>query len=146
MQQEKMIPLNPLIPDRPLRVMSFTHLADWLSIQVLDPPASKAYYLFFFFLSIHRLFNRSMFWFERSGEKESEEQVNNPGTEMTTDPNAHGQRRDGKTTFPFKSRLKGTPDDSRTTFDTVVMPAAVIPDNRASESPCCAVVFNLMHF
>lgn len=81
-----------------------------------------------------------------AGEQESEGQVNDPCNEMPNWPQRTRPKTWLETTFPFKSSLKGTPDDSRTMFDTVVMPAAVSPDSRASESPCCAVVFNLMHF
>lgn len=58
--KKRMIPLNPVIPHRPLRVMSFTHLADWLLFSRSSPQQS----LLPFFSSIRVLFNPSVISFE----------------------------------------------------------------------------------
>lgn len=47
---EKMIPHNPLIPYRPLRVMSFTHLADWLPFRRSSAQQSLLSFFFFFWI------------------------------------------------------------------------------------------------
>ena len=136
-----MIPLNPVIPHRPLRVMSFTHLADWLLFSrssrtaklIIHSCTFQSQHDFIGVLLQVRWRAQLDRW--RACEWPLQHNARCP-------QHMAPRRRDRKLHFRSDASLNGTPDDSHTMFDSVVMQTSISLKSKAHKAFWVTVLFS----